>query len=165
MKRLSFFEHTIAYVTLGLLCGWYYLLLFVLPILFYSSVVYRSVLAIATLATLIILSIIPLSHDPWPFFMNCWLFRVWCAYFDVTSDAASAKLQKDQKYMFFEFPHGIFPMGQFLSASLIEEIFPGHMICGTGADVIFKIPVMRHLMVRRRSSFISWIRHEIDDLS
>ncbi len=36
--------------------------------------------------------------------------------------------------------------GQFLSASLIKELTPGHMICGTGADVIFKVPVMRQIM-------------------
>ena len=48
--------------------------------------------------------------------------------------------------MFFEFPHGIFPMGQFLSASLIPELTPGHMICGTGADIVFAFPVMRQIM-------------------
>eukprot|EP01038_Epipyxis_sp_PR26KG_P004283 gene4283-6070_t len=37
-------------------------------------------------------------------------------------------------------------MGQFLSASLIEELHPGEMICGTGADIIFMFPVMRQIM-------------------
>jgi hypothetical protein len=29
--------------------------------------------------------------------------------------------QVSEKYMFFEFPHGVYPMGQVLSASLIDE--------------------------------------------
>jgi 2-acylglycerol O-acyltransferase 2 len=56
------------------------------------------------------------------------------------------KCSKGQKTIFFEFPHGIFPMGQFLSASLIEELVPGQMICGLGADIIFKFPIMRQIM-------------------
>ena len=31
-------------------------------------------------------------------------------------------------------------------ASLIDEFVPGQMITGTGADIIFKIPVMRQIM-------------------
>ena len=37
-------------------------------------------------------------------------------------------------------------MGQFLSASLIETMFPGKMICGLGADIIFYFPLMRQVM-------------------
>lgn len=33
-----------------------------------------------------------------------------------------------------------------VSASLIDEFVPGQMITGTGADIIFKIPVMRQIM-------------------
>jgi 2-acylglycerol O-acyltransferase 2 len=35
--------------------------------------------------------------------------------------------------------------GQFLSASLIKVLTPGHMICGTGADIVFAFPLMRQL--------------------
>jgi hypothetical protein len=52
--------------------------------------------------------------------------------------------------MLYEFPHGIFPMGQFLSVYYVDKLFPGHAVCGTGADVIFKIPVMRHIMASHR---------------
>jgi 2-acylglycerol O-acyltransferase 2 len=57
-----------------------------------------------------------------------------------------SKAGKTSKLVFFEFPHGIFPMGQFLSASLIRDITPGTMICGTGADIVFMFPIMRHIM-------------------
>lgn len=33
-----------------------------------------------------------------------------------------------------------------VTASLIDEFVPGQMITGTGADIIFKIPVMRQIM-------------------
>ncbi len=78
--------------------------------------------------------------------IHIYMYQVWCDYFDVTADS-SLQLKKDQKYMLFEFPHGIFPMGQLLSVYWIEKIFPGHMFCGTAADVVFKVPVMRHLFV------------------
>jgi 1-acyl-sn-glycerol-3-phosphate acyltransferase len=32
------------------------------------------------------------------------------------------------------------------TASLIDELVPGQMITGTGADIIFRIPVMRQMM-------------------
>jgi hypothetical protein len=48
--------------------------------------------------------------------------------------------------MFCEAPHGIFPMGSFVSASVIEEAFPGHMITGIAADVVFRTPLWRHLV-------------------
>ena len=32
------------------------------------------------------------------------------------------------------------------TASLIDEFVPGQMITGTGADIIFRIPVMRQMM-------------------
>lgn len=83
------------------------------------------------------------------FVQYSWIFRWWCEYFDVTYDnstIAGDKLVKGKKYMFFEFPHGVFPVGQFLSASLIADLTPGHMICGTGADIVFMFPVMRQMM-------------------
>jgi 2-acylglycerol O-acyltransferase 2 len=147
MKRLTFLQHIIAYVTLGLLCGWYHFLLILYPTLLFFIFFYRSIFCGVILGTFILLTVIPITHEPWEVFMYSSIFKLWCDYFDVTADVGTTKLEKDQKYMFFEFPHGIFPMGQFLSASLIKDIFPGHMICGTGADVIFTIPVMRQIMV------------------
>ena len=170
MKHLPLLHHIVAYVTLGLLCGWYHVLLVVSVSMVALSAFYgpsnplACCAALTPLMTLFVLTFLPLTHEPWPFFMNSWIFRVWCDYFSVTSDVSSVSLFpgdtdtnhnegrgklliQGERYMFFEFPHGVFPMGQFLSASLIEEILPGHVICGTGADVIFKIPVMRHIMV------------------
>ena len=148
MGRNNIFEHIFAEVTLGLLCGWYYFLIFLIyPALLYYIFIEKSIIAGSITALLITLSLIPLQHQPWKGFMNSWIFRIWCDYFDYTTDvSACAPLKKDRKYMFCEFPHGVFPMGEFLSVYKVEECFPGETICGTGADIVFAFPIMRHVM-------------------
>lgn len=140
-------EHIIATVTLGLLCGWYFfLLLFLYPVLIYYIFMHRSLIAGTLMVLFITLSVIPLKHKPWEAFMYSGWFRICRNYFGFTYDVSSVAMKDGQKYLYCEFPHAIFPMGQFLSASLIKDAFPGHMICGTGADVVFSFPVMRHVM-------------------
>lgn len=108
MKPMGILQHAFAYVTLGLLCGWYYFLLLLFPILMYLS--YKgSYSAGFVLASLIVLSFTPLQHEPWEPFMYSWLFKVWRAYFDFSYDCYSiqhGRLKVDERYMFFEFPHG-----------------------------------------------------------
>jgi len=153
IKPLALWKHAFAYVTLGLLCGWYYFLMILYPVLLICA--FRgSYFAGGVLLFFIAISVVPLKFKPWEGFLYCWIWDVWREYFDFTGDwcsltehsAANKKAGRPDKYMFFEFPHGIFPMGQFLSASLIREITPGKMICGTGADIVFMFPVMRHVM-------------------
>jgi diacylglycerol O-acyltransferase 2, plant len=145
--QLTLFEHVFCYLFLFLLCGFYYVLLVLLPLLLYLCIVQRSVVAAIIFATLIFLTVIPLNHTPWEAFMYAPFWTTLRKYFDVTYDASSVhgKLNKAKPCMFFEFPHGVFPVGQLLSASLIKEVFGDQMICGTGADVVFKIPLMRQL--------------------
>ena len=132
LPPMSFLSESFCVVTLGLLVGWYYLLLLTLPLLFYFSI-QGNIYAIAIQVILATLSILPLSYKPWKAFMNSWIFQLWKEYFDFKFDTSHSKFNvKEKKYMFLEFPHGIFPMGQFVSASIIEEGFPGEMICGTG---------------------------------
>ena len=48
-----------------------------------------------------------------------WLFYLWVKYFDmefIGNDEANDP--NGRKFIFFEFPHGVFPMGQFLSGSV-----------------------------------------------
>ena len=144
MKQLKLWEHVIAYITLGLLCGWYQFVLVIVPLLSYFA--YRgSYIAGAILCLGIALTWSPLRHEPWPAFTRLWIWRIWRDYFDLEYEN-SLKLEKGKKYIFFEFPHGIFPMGQFLSASVVEECFPHQKICGTAANVVFMFPVMRQIM-------------------
>ena len=132
MRPMNVLSELFCVITLGLLVGWYYLLLLALPVLFYLSL-RGNLIAIAIQVLLATLSILPLSYKPWKAFMNSWIFRLWREYFDFQYDTSHSKFNfKEKKYMILEFPHGIFPMGQFISASIIEEGFPGEMICGTG---------------------------------
>lgn len=150
---MALWKHAIAYVTLGLLCGWYYFVLLLFPVLLILAV-RGSYVAGAIFVGLIGLSVIPLKFNVWEGFMYSWIWAIWREYFGFSGDwdslteqlAKDKKTGKKSKFVFFEFPHGIFPMGQFLSASLIKDITPGTMICGTGADIVFMFPIMRHIM-------------------
>lgn len=149
MKKMSPLRELVAMCTLGLLCGWYYLLLLLIPYLIVLIVNYHSIVASSILGLLVLLTLIPIKHEPWTAFMYSGIFALWREYFNFTWDCSSITgknlLGVNEKYMFFEFPHGIFPMGQFISASVIDEIGVG-MICGTAADVVFYFPIMRHFM-------------------
>lgn len=146
MKPMNPIAELFCMITLGFLVGWYYFLLILYPVLIYLSL-YGSVSAICILLLAMILSIIPLSHKPWGAFMYSWIFTLWREYFDFTYDISHSQFNfKQKQYMCLEFAHGIFPMGQFISASIIKDAFPGQMICGTGADIIFYFPIMRHIM-------------------
>jgi len=150
---MPLWKHAFAYVTLGLLCGWYQFILILYPTLIGLTIMGYHI-AGAILLVFLILQFIPLKYEVWEDFMYCWIWGVWREYFDFQGDwstltehmAVKKKAGETPKYVFFEFPHGIFPMGQFLSASLIKDITPGTMVSGTAADIVFMFPVMRHIM-------------------
>lgn len=148
MPPMPFHRRIFAQITLALLSGWYYFIFLLYPILIFFAVIYRSWIAGTILASFIALSYIPMKFQHWDGFMYSFLFDTWREYFDYSFDNTSikGKIDNSKRYIFFEFPHGIFPMGQMISASLIREITPGKMVCGTGADVIFSFPIMRHVM-------------------
>ena len=146
MKQLSLLQHIFAYITLGLLVGWYFVMLIVFPLLLYFMVK-GSIFAGTIFALLVTLSFIPLPTKPWLRFQYCWIWDIWRDYFDLTYDNSTlANIDNSKKHMIFEVPHGIFPMGQFIAAS-IDKITPGKAICGLGADVVFAFPIIRHVMV------------------
>jgi len=146
MKPLTIFEHVFCYITLGLICGWYQFLLVSVPICLYytyrGSLIPRIILALG-----VILTITPLTHKPWRPFTRSWIFRLWIKYFDMEFFPSEEKIDgREHKFICFEFPHGVFPIGQLLSAYCVDDVWPGETICGTGADIIFKVPVMRQIM-------------------
>lgn len=149
MKPLGLLKHIFCYVTLGLLCGWYFFILLIVPILSYFAF-YGSWIARGILTILFILTVIPLNHEPYIPLMKSFLFKYWCEYFEVTYDNTTISgenaLKKGEKYLFLEMPHGIFPMGQVLSVYSIDKVMPDQMVCGLGADAIFTFPIMRQFM-------------------
>jgi len=125
----------------------YYILMIVYPLLIYF--IFRgSIIAGSILAFLLTITFIPLKFKHWDGFMKCFIWDIWVEYSNFTHDGSSftKNASEDKRYIFFEFPHGIFPLGQVLSTAVVDELSPNKRICGTGADVIFKFPFMRHFM-------------------
>eukprot|EP01031_Cornospumella_fuschlensis_P040686 gene40686-49608_t len=147
LKTMPLWKHAIAYVTLGLLCGWYYFIMLLYPTLL--ILMHRgSYIAGAIFVLFITLTFTPLDYKCWTAFQYSYIWSIWRDYFNFTYDADNVmgKFKKGERYFFFEFPHGVFPMAQFLSASVVREITPGTEICGTAADVVFSFPIMRQIM-------------------
>ncbi len=152
MPPMVWYRHLFAYVTLGLLCGWYYVMLFTLPTLLYFAIK-GSIIAGTIFAIFMGLTFVPLKFKPWDGFKESFLFTIWREYFNFTYDASAitevlAKNQ-DKRYIFFQFPHGIFPMGQVIAASIASRFSPNKRMVATAADAVFTFPVMRH--------FMSWV--------
>lgn len=149
MKDMGFWRHTTAYVSLGLLCGWYYFLFFALfPSMYFllKGSWLTSSISIMFMTTMVVFDLVPIKHVHNNFFLKHWIWNVWIEYFEMTFDVESTHDMKKKKCIYLEFPHGIFPVGQFVSASFVYNQYPDVKICGTGADVIFKVPVMRQIM-------------------
>jgi hypothetical protein len=168
MKPMPTWKYIIACITLGLLCGWYYFIFLLYPTLIYLIYSRSSVIAGSILVLFLTLTYWPLKFKHWEAFMYSYIWEIWRDYFEFSYDSETVDaifrnsqsktdddnsdnskdhvFTKDQNYIFFEFPHGVFPMGQFISASVIRDMTPGKMICGSGANVIFSFPVMRQIM-------------------
>lgn len=93
----------------------------------------------------LILAVHPIGRKPWPAFCDSWLLKLWQKYFGYTWEIHPT-LEKGKKYLFLEFPHGVFPMGQLLSAEVAKKVFPDDVICGVAADIIFRFPIFRHII-------------------
>lgn len=154
MKKMPLWKEAFAGITLGLLVGWpIFCLLLIYPTLIYLSIYDTSMELSKTISRALVVVVIALSAMPmrpdkeWEAFMYGWIFSTWRDYFDFEIDSSDfAKTKKPgQQYIFFEFPHGIFPMGQFVSVSIIRDITE-RMIYGLAADVVFFFPIVRQVM-------------------
>jgi diacylglycerol O-acyltransferase 2, plant len=148
LYRNSIFENVIAGISLGILTGWCYILFLVIyPCLGYLIFFHQSPLAVAVLTVFIYLTMCPLDHTQQNWFMKSWFFQIWRNYFQHTYDCPMDELKKGQKYLFCEFPHAVFPMGQFLCAPVLDELIPrNERVCGIGADIVFSVPGLRQIM-------------------
>jgi 2-acylglycerol O-acyltransferase 2 len=148
MKPMGIMRYYTAKVSLGLFAGWYYFCLFpIFPSLAFLTYL-GSLPAGATLGYLAYLTVCPLSYKPWPAFQYSWLLKLWREYFDFSFDCSSimnGKMKDGENYMLCDMPHGIHPMGPFLSTSITREIMPGYDMLPVGADAIFLFPVMRQI--------------------
>ena len=119
MPKMSLFKEFIACISLGILCGYYFIFILVLvPLLIYGcfcSIYIKSISGVIILL-LFTFSLTPLNHKPWNYLLKSQLFSIWREYFDYKLDASAIngnkKLDSNGKYVFAEFPHGTFPVAQ-----------------------------------------------------
>jgi 2-acylglycerol O-acyltransferase 2 len=148
MPPMALWKEIIAWITLGLFCGWYYIVVYLYMILIPLIIFYRSYTAGTIFAIFITLTYIPLRFEQSEWFINLYIWEIWKEYFDFSYDCKTFvnKLSDEKRYIFFEFPHAVFPMGQTLSASILRDITPGKKVCGSGANVVFAFPVLRQII-------------------
>eukprot|EP00743_Colponemidia_sp_Colp-15_P004639 GILK01004999.1.p1 GENE.GILK01004999.1~~GILK01004999.1.p1 ORF type:complete len:357 (+),score=33.95 GILK01004999.1:83-1153(+) len=102
--------------------------------------------ATAVSATLVVLlSGIPIVSQ-WPPYLiaHAWLPRLLCRYFSAKG-VFSTMLDPTQKYVVVAPPHGVFPFGNVIAKFAIPRMF-GFCIHGLGASVLFRLPVVRHVV-------------------
>lgn len=134
-----------AAMTLGLIAGWYYILVALFPILAYAALVYRSALAALVLAVLVVDAVMPYSLPGLApnGFTRSWVFEAWRAYFGWET-VMEEPFDPAEKYVLAEFPHALYPVGQLLSYGIIEDLSKHHKCAGVVASVLLHTPVLRH---------------------
>ncbi|CAM9568751.1 unnamed protein product [Pylaiella littoralis] len=141
-------ETVLAMGTLGLVCGWCHLLLIAVGVLALHALVSKSVYTIAALALLLTNFMWwPVNSRCYPHeaFCNSWLFAVWRRYFRWQC-VVEEELDPKKRYLFAQMPHGVMPIGQLLSCSIVRHAFPGvKHVCGVAADVVLRVPGIRLL--------------------
>eukprot|EP01026_Neomeris_dumetosa_P033491 TRINITY_DN2672_c0_g2_i3.p2 TRINITY_DN2672_c0_g2~~TRINITY_DN2672_c0_g2_i3.p2 ORF type:complete len:246 (-),score=-4.46 TRINITY_DN2672_c0_g2_i3:17-733(-) len=129
--EVPFVNKLVAVVSLGVYVGWVYILILLgLSMLLYRNMIYVNILLWSTL-------LIPAPYWYQPF-LESWLFETWRQYF-YFSFKMEEDLQ-DTEYVMAEFPHGIFPMGQILAATIvpgclcfISHTFLQSIVCHDGS--------------------------------
>lgn len=148
LKKNTCLENLLAGIAMGMLTGWCYILFLVIyPCLVYLILVNRSVISVGILTFLIYLTLCPLEFKQQEWFMKSYLLSICRNYFPHTIDVSNKDIKEGQKYLFCEFPHAVFPMGQFLCAPILDKLLPrNEKVCGIGADIVFSVPVLRQVM-------------------
>uniref|UniRef100_A0A6U2EVD0 Acyltransferase n=1 Tax=Chlamydomonas euryale TaxID=1486919 RepID=A0A6U2EVD0_9CHLO len=141
-SKQGFVSYVVAVATLGLYVGW---LQFLLALLIAS---WHSRLALTLLIAIMGTTLLPLKPLLWKRFCDAWVFKCWREYFKFSYLFEEA-LDHNKRYIFVEFPHGVFPMGPLLAGTMCTKMFPEFDIFSLAASSVFNIPGWRH--------FSTWI--------
>ncbi|GLI66396.1 hypothetical protein VaNZ11_010188 [Volvox africanus] len=133
----------VAMITLFIYTGWMHILLALMVL-----AICRRTWAIIALISLYATLLLPPKPVLWGPFCRSKVFKTWREYFSF-SYLFEEVLDPSKKYIFAEFPHGVFPMGPLLGATECQAMFPGFHIYGLAANVVFSVPFWRH--------FIAWL--------
>eukprot|EP01025_Chloroclados_australasicus_P003860 TRINITY_DN10919_c0_g1_i1.p1 TRINITY_DN10919_c0_g1~~TRINITY_DN10919_c0_g1_i1.p1 ORF type:complete len:325 (-),score=13.93 TRINITY_DN10919_c0_g1_i1:177-1151(-) len=130
-QKPSLLSRIVAAVTLGLYVGWIYILIILgLLMLFSRTMIIVNILLWSTL-----LIPAPMWYAP---FLNHWIFETWRQYFSYSFKIEEQYVEKE--YILAEFPHGVFPMGQILGATIVPKMFSSK-VYALAASVLFNIPL------------------------
>lgn len=119
-------------------------------VMFFVQLPQRPSLSLLVLLVLVILCFYPRRLHVWPWWV-CGnpMWALWASYFRWRAILAHKDLDPTKKYIFLSYPHGIFPMGQWLLAAAWSDIFPPdkgwRYTKGAGADVTLRFPIVRHM--------------------
>jgi diacylglycerol O-acyltransferase 2, plant len=138
----GYLSTAVAIVTLMLYTGWMHVMLLLIVFCWVDKWV------MATLLVLISTVFLPAKPVLWPAFNRLWVFKTWREYFHF-SCLFETVLIPHKRYVFTEFPHGVFPMGPLVAGTLMQTLFPDWSIYSVAASSVFNIPMWRH--------FLSWI--------
>mmetsp|Transcript_22134 Transcript_22134/g.61235 ORF Transcript_22134/g.61235 Transcript_22134/m.61235 type:complete len:334 (-) Transcript_22134:512-1513(-) len=141
-SKPTFFQLLVAYASLTLYTGWGHILM----MLAVASIFYQIPRII--LALLFGTLLLPAKPVLWKRFNRSWVFSTWRRYFHF-SFLLEEVAKKNGRYVFVEFPHGVFPMGPLVAGTLCQAIFPGITIYSLAASSVFNVPGWRH--------FVAWI--------
>jgi len=106
--------------------------------------VHQSLVAVALLVVLFSSTYWP-SQILWQAFIDLPIWKTWCEYFSFTVMQKGKGVSPDKHYIFVEFPHGVFPLGFMLSATIVQKVLTGLRVEGAIASILFRIPVLAQL--------------------
>eukprot|EP01024_Parvocaulis_polyphysoides_P068205 TRINITY_DN8279_c0_g1_i3.p4 TRINITY_DN8279_c0_g1~~TRINITY_DN8279_c0_g1_i3.p4 ORF type:complete len:305 (+),score=25.54 TRINITY_DN8279_c0_g1_i3:55-915(+) len=136
-EKMSLVNRLVAMVSLGVYVGWIYILIILaISMLFSRTMILVNILLYSSL-------LIP-APQWYPPFLKMWIFETWRQYFSF-----SFKLEtnyEDKEYILAEFPHGVFPMGQIMAATLVPEMF-NSKVYALAASILFRIPLYAQMFV------------------
>eukprot|EP00877_Chromochloris_zofingiensis_P007037 jgi/Chrzof1/2587/Cz11g21100.t1_DGAT2B[v5.2] len=138
-SRQNFLVETFAVLTMAIYLGWIHVLTALLVWAFWNK--WIAVLLAGIWAT-VFLPAEPLLWEP---FLSNPVLVAWRRYFRFSA-ICETKVDLRKKYVFAEYPHGVFPMSQLVAISLTDMAWPGHKIYSLAASSVFNVPFWRHCM-------------------
>eukprot|EP00877_Chromochloris_zofingiensis_P004273 jgi/Chrzof1/13847/Cz08g14220.t1_DGAT2A[v5.2] len=134
-----FFETAIVVLTTFGYMGFLHIFLVFMILSFFNRA--AAILVAVALASVLL----PAEPLRWPPLLNSPLLAAWRRYFQF-SIAFDCPIDLKGKYIFAEFPHGVFPLSQHLAITLTDKVWPGMDIYSIAASSIFRVPMWRHVM-------------------
>lgn len=146
LPGLSGTQEVFAGGLLGLICGYYFVLIPALLGVAAYAWLARSTIVAAGLVAFV-------SSAAWPArtavaptpVAKSWLWLWWCRYFTLETVVEEPLDAANRPHIFASFPHGMFPIGPWLSLGVASRALPGARMCGVLASVLLRTPLLRHL--------------------